>query len=104
VTELPLACTLDTAALAGRKARWEALYDRALLRAERAGRRLTLRFAAADGVAAELHELVGLEADCCAFLEMRVEQAAGEVALAIAAPPGAETALDAFAPAAAAPR
>ena len=94
--ELPLACTLDAAAMGERGARWQALADRALIGRERAPGTATLRFADADGVAAELRELVRLEGECCAFLDMRVDEADGELVLSIAGPAGAEELLDAF--------
>lgn len=94
--DLPIACTLDAAAMGDRGDRWRALADRALVGRERAAGRATLRLASSDGVAEELRELVRLEGECCAFLDMRVEEDGGELVLSIAGPPEADPLLDAF--------
>ena len=94
--ELPIACTLDAAAMGERGERWRALGDRALVGRERRDSRATLRFAASDDVAAELRELVRLEGECCAFLDMRIDARDGELVLTIDGPPEAADLLDAF--------
>jgi hypothetical protein len=94
--DLPIACTLDAAAMGERGARWEALAERALTGRERGPGSATLRFRAVDGVGEELRELVRLEGECCAFLDMDVAADGGELVLSIAGPTGSEELLDAF--------
>jgi hypothetical protein len=94
--ELPIACTLDAAAMGERGARWQALGERALVGRERREGGATLRFADSDGVDAEVRELVGLEGECCPFLDMRVGTRDGEVVLTIDGPEEAAQLLDAF--------
>ena len=93
--ELPLACTLDAAAFAERRARWEALSARALLARERRGDAVRLRYDAA--AEEELRELVRLEGECCAFLDLRVDEADGVLVLHVSGPPEAADILAAFA-------
>lgn len=70
-------CSLEQAELADRRDRWHRLAERAggaVLTTENG---LRLLFRAAPGVEAELHQLVELERDCCAFAEwsLHTEQA-----------------------------
>ena len=94
--ELPIACTLDAAAMGERGDRWRALADRALVGRERGPGTATLRFGASDGVAAELRELVRLEGECCAFLDLTVEPTAGGTALLVSGPADAAPIVDSF--------
>ena len=95
--DLPLACTLEGAALAERRARWEALSERALAGRERTPGRVLLRYRAAPGVVDELHELVRLEGHCCAFLDLRLREDGASLALEISGPPEAAEVIEAFA-------
>ena len=59
-----------------RRAAYRALFDRALLRRERAADAVTLRF---RGERAAVEELARREAACCPFLDYSVEAAGEEV-------------------------
>ena len=96
-SELPLACTLEGAAFAERRARWEALSERALAGRERTPGGVLLRYRAAPGVVDELHELVRLEGDCCAFLDLRLREDGAEHLLEVSGPPEATEVIEAFA-------
>ena len=89
-TDPPIACSLTAADLPARVDEIAALGRDALVAAHAADRRALLRFAAHPGVRERVDALVAAESRCCAFLTMRVEQAGGEVALTVDAPPGAE--------------
>jgi hypothetical protein len=91
---LPIACTLTGASLEER-GRWlRRLGAEALVGARRDADRLVLRFRPA--ALAEVRELVRAEGECCPFLEFRVEEAPGQVMVAISGPADAAPVLDAF--------
>ena len=94
--DLPLACTLEGAAFAERRARWEALSERALAGRERTPGGVLLRYRAAPGVVDELRELVRLEGDCCAFLDLRLREHGAEPVLEVSGPPEAAEVIEAF--------
>ena len=90
MSELPVACTLDPAAL---KARREGLLSDLLRRADEhedtpAGYRL--RFAAAEDILALLARAVEAERHCCRFLrfQITVEPDGGPIWLELTGPPG----------------
>jgi hypothetical protein len=90
MSQLPVVCTLDPAAL---KARREGLLSDLLRRAEEhedtpAGCRL--RFAAAEDILALLARAVEAERHCCRFLrfQITVEPDGGPVWLELTGPPG----------------
>ena len=95
--DLPLACTLEGAAFAERRARWGALSQRALAGRERMPGGVRLRYRAEPGVGDELRELVRLEGDCCAFLEMRLRDDGAGLVLEVSGPPEAAEVVEAFA-------
>jgi hypothetical protein len=91
-TELPIACSLSTTDLRARLAEMAELGRCALTGSDCQGRRAELRF---DGSARERVEAIAAaEAECCAFLEMRVSEEDGEVLWALEAPAGAEAVLE----------
>jgi hypothetical protein len=92
--ELPLACSLDAAAFAEREARWRALSARALVGRERLAEGVRLRYRA--GAAEELRELVRLEGECCAFLDLRLAESAEHITLEVSGPPEAAEIVEAF--------
>ena len=94
--ELPVACSLTGSDFEERARRWGVLAERALSDSSRDGDGVRLTFAASDGVEAELRELVALEAECCPFLRMGIEED-GRLTLVVSGPPDAAPILDAFA-------
>ena len=85
--DLPIACTLDAAALEERLAEIRAVGRDALIASEPGG---VLRFRATPGIRRRLEEIVAAEAECCAFLGLELREQDGELRLAISAPDGAE--------------
>ena len=84
--ELPLACSLDAAAMADRLAEMRALGRDALVAADDG----VLRFRADAETRRRLERIVAAEAECCPFLRLELRDAADGLELAIAAPEGAE--------------
>jgi hypothetical protein len=74
----PVACDMRGAddTPAERRAAYRSLFERALLRRERAADSVTLRF---RGERAAVEELAHREAACCPFLDYRVETVGDEV-------------------------
>lgn len=70
----PVACTLGSADLTDRMARWKAVTARAAGERTPTEHGVRLSFTAAPGVATELRELAALEADCCAFATWTVRE------------------------------
>src|SRR5436190_21667140 len=92
--ELPIACSLSAPDLRARLAEMAALGRAALVDVCTAPTHAELRFAAGRGVRERVEAIVAAEAECCAFLTMRVSDEPDLVVLAIEAPPGAEPVLD----------
>ncbi|MCW5890516.1 MAG: hypothetical protein KIT14_08185 [bacterium] len=91
----PIACLLDPAALAARRADLAALAARALRRIERADGVVHLHFVreAAGAVTAA----VTLERQCCPFLDFAVAQPdGGDLVVSVRAPAAATAVLDDF--------
>ena len=88
--ELSIACSLDAKQLAERKERWHALGEHALISAERTDEGVRQRYRGGAAVEAELRDLVALEAECCPFLDLRLERVDAETWLEISGPPEAE--------------
>lgn len=94
--ELPLACSLAAGDLRERAERWRALAANALVdRAARDGE-AHFTFASSAGTEAELRELVRLEGECCAFLDMTVTAADDGLQLAISGPADAWPVIEDF--------
>ena len=93
---LPLACSLQGAELRERAERWRDVADRGLRSSRKEDGAVVLSFARQEGLEAELRELIELERECCAFLELTLEDRAG-LDLRISGPPGSEAVLDSFA-------
>jgi hypothetical protein len=99
--ELPIACSLDAGGLAARHADLAALGRRSLLSLR--GREelpAVLSFRGDPETRAELERIVAAEAECCAFLDLRIS-GDNPVQLSIDAPPDAaaivQELVDAFA-------
>ena len=72
MTELPIACSLSAGDLEARQAELVAIGRRSLLAVTRADRVPVLSFRNDGGTRAELERIVAAEAECCAFLEMKI--------------------------------
>jgi hypothetical protein len=94
-TPLPIACTLDAAALRDRRAELEAIGAEGLVAARFEGGGARLRFR--PSVAERLEDVVAAERECCAWLGLDLSRADGELELTLTAPPDAEPALREFA-------
>jgi hypothetical protein len=90
-SELPIACSLSAAELPQRLAEMSAIGRAGLLAAETDASRavLTFRPAAFERLAA----VVAAEAECCAFLKMKLDDGPDAVQLTIEAPARAESVL-----------
>lgn len=94
--ELPLACSLAPAELEDRKRLMQSIGAGSVEGVDLDQGRLTIRFADKQDLRDSLEGLIALEAKCCPFLEFRIEQAAGTLTLAVEAPDGPESSLDAI--------
>lgn len=90
-----VACTLEDAEVPGRISEWKALLALTTERA-RGQETVTLRFAAAPGLAARIADLAQRELECCAFFEFTVRIVGDVVELEVRAPSDAAPLLDAF--------
>ena len=87
--ELPLACTLQPADLARRRAALTVLRSSAA-DVQSIDDGLVLRFAAQPGLLPRLAEVIDLERQCCRFLRFRLDVApdGGAITLTVTGPPG----------------
>ena len=93
-TELPIACSLSAAEMPPRLAEMAAIGDTSLLDVERSERGAALRFRNHPGTRVRLAAIVAAEAECCAFLTMRMRDEPKAITLVIDAPEGAEVVLE----------
>jgi hypothetical protein len=84
VTSLPIACSLDRAALDERLAAWARLGDAHLRERIEISGGLALVYA--DAAGATVRELARLESECCAWASWRVMPEDGAVRLEVTAP------------------
>lgn len=89
-TNLPIACSLSGAEMPARLAEIAAIGAAGLLEAEASGRHARLRFAGEPGIRDRLGKVVAAEAECCAFLTMRLGDEPAATTLTIDGPEGAE--------------
>src|SRR5882724_9491259 len=95
--EDPVACSLGPGALTQRlTAIAEIGADSLISRHAEDGRHL-LRFRADASTRKRLEEIVVVEAECCSFLDLSLDQQAGELMLSIAAPLDAQALADGLA-------
>lgn len=92
--ELPIACSLDPGDMTRRYAEMSALGRSGLMEAEQGVRHSVLRFRDGDRTADRLGAIVAAEAECCAFLSMKVSKEPDGLQLTIDAPEGAEPILE----------
>ena len=74
MSEVPVACTLKPTELADRREAWRRLIDGWLVRRGASDRGAVLTFRADPGVAAAARELAALEAECCAWMSIELEE------------------------------
>lgn len=85
----PAACSLDTGALEERLAAIAEIGADCLISRQVEDGCHRLRFRADATTRERLEEIVAAEAECCAFLDLSLDQKGGELTLSIAAPPDA---------------
>lgn len=90
----PLACTLTPVALRERKALIYDLLRRALVDTTGVPGGVRARFRGGDEIELQLRELVGLEAQCCSFLNMIVEPGPEATVLEVTGPSEARELID----------
>ena len=88
----PVACTLRPAQVADRREAWRRLIDGWLLHREPTDQGVVLTFRADPGVADAARELAALEAECCAWMSIDVEDS-DTITMSVRSPEtaGAET-------------
>jgi len=91
-----LVCTLDESGRMERAAEFRQLLERGLVSRELLPGGLRLRLRAAEGVEAELRDLIGREKRCCSFFEFAVSRKGGEIELEVRAPESARPFLEAL--------
>jgi hypothetical protein len=85
---LPIACTLSSSDLVSRLAELRALGGDGLLSVTEAPGRTELRFRPGADIRRRVEAAAAAEADCCAFLDFRLESDADATVLTISAPNG----------------
>lgn len=85
--DTPIACSLSADELPQRLAEMSAIGKDALMSVSPGG---TLRFRADATTRDRLEAIVAAESQCCPFLSLELSEDAGEIALTIVAPEGAE--------------
>jgi hypothetical protein len=92
-----MACSLSATDAKVRAERWNALTASALLESERTAGGARHVYRGDAEVERELAELIDLEAQCCAFLDFRLERSDGRLVLDVSGPPEAGAIVDLFA-------
>jgi hypothetical protein len=87
-TPLPIACSLTAADLESRMAELRALGGDGLMSVSETPGRAVLRFRPDADIRKRVEAAAAAEAECCAFLDLRVEHDAGATTLTISAPNG----------------
>ena len=78
---VPVACTLTLAALAAQASRWERLAGHAMAGRTETANGLRMSFRREPGVEEELHMLVAVENECCAWADWTLETNAEQIVL-----------------------
>lgn len=86
MNENPIACSLDTAALANRLAEIESIGAGSLLSHHREGAVHALAFRVDAQTQQRLEEVLAAERECCPFLKLDLKQGEEQLTLTIAAP------------------
>jgi hypothetical protein len=96
MTDLPLACTLDAHAAAGRRQQISRLWSEALIATERTPAGVRVRLRNSPEIERRARELIAAEARCCAFLVFDLRAADEELVLEITGPDDARAVIDDF--------
>ena len=89
----PIACTLSSSDLASRMGELRALGGDGFLSVTEGPGRAEVRFRPDPGIRRRVEAAAAAEAECCAFLDFRVESRAGATVLTITAPDGGAEAI-----------
>jgi hypothetical protein len=92
--ELPIACTLSGPDLHARLAEIKSLGDDGLIDVDGTPGSRVLRFRRSEEVSSRLTGIVEAEAQCCAFLDMTIDESADLISLTITGPEGSEAVVD----------
>lgn len=84
--DTPIACSLSASDLERRLAEIAAVGAKSLISRETHGDRHLLRFRRDEDTRKMLEDIVAAEAECCAFLDLSLDEVDGELTLWIAAP------------------
>jgi hypothetical protein len=93
---VPIACSLDAAALADRADEWRALVGSSVASVESADTAVRLVLRHSDAALTAAVALAQREKQCCAFFDVSLVLEADRRTLVLAVPDGAEDALAAF--------
>ncbi len=93
---VPIACSLDGAALGERAEEWRALVAASVAAVEAGATTVRLVLDDSDGALAAAVALAQREKRCCAFFDVSIALEADRRTLVLAVPDGAEEALAAF--------
>jgi hypothetical protein len=95
--ELPVVCSLEAADLQTRLAEIADLGAEALLGGAMRDHTHLLRFRSAPSVRRRLEKVIAAEAECCAFLDLALDEQGGDLVLTISAPEAGQPTADALA-------
>ena len=84
--EHPVVCALKGSEMGDRVAAWARLGRSAVVRRQPHSRGAVLEYRRSPNVETELRHLIGLERDCCSFLEFDLELQAERLVLTVAGP------------------
>jgi hypothetical protein len=93
-TELPIACSLSGPDLREHLAEIRDVGRAGLIGVRREGGRRVLRFRPSPEISSRLGRIVEAEAQCCAFLELAIDEAPDSIDLTVEGPDGAEPVVD----------
>lgn len=89
-TELPIACSLSGPDLRERLSEIRDVGRAGLIGVRREGGNRVLHFRPSPEISSRLERIVEAEAQCCAFLELTIDEAPDSIDLMVGGPDGAE--------------
>jgi hypothetical protein len=95
--ELPVVCSLGAGDLEQRLAAIAEIGAESLIDHQRESERHLLRFRSDPRTRERLEGIIAAEAECCAFLDLSLEQDGDDLVLAVAAPEAGQQTADGFA-------